>query len=206
MSTLRRRNSSRSREESQHGAAQGEEHARGPPPRQRDGQGNGERLELGAADRRLDALLEEERARAASVPARPDVKRLEVRSGAGSQPSQPVQDVGQGARDALNDPRAEALGLGALQDAVRHSFGLLQQALGRGEPQQGLLGPLLGGNDQGAAHEVLANTGGGRSLFASPRMTRTDQEVQRRLAWPLADNHLAWPSTRMTRTKPYCAF
>lgn len=71
-------------------------------------------------------------------------------------------------QDALSDPRAEAMGLGALQDAVRHSFGLLQQALGRPVPQQGLLGPLLGGDDSGARHGIFPNTGGGQLLFASP--------------------------------------
>jgi len=70
-------------------------------------------------------------------------------------------------RDALSDPRAEALGLGALQDAVRHSFGLLQQALGRHPQEQGLLGPLFGGNDPGVRQGVVANTGGGQVLFAS---------------------------------------
>ena len=73
------------------------------------------------ADRRLDALLEE-RARATSVPARPGVRRLEVTAREGvSQPSQPapgdrqqmvVQTPGK-VPDALSDPRAEALGLGA---------------------------------------------------------------------------------------------
>ena len=142
---MRRRNSRSRVEDAQHGAAHREEDARGPPPRRDDGRRSGERLELGVADRRLDALLEEERSRAASMPAQPGVRRLEV-SGRGQEPrpSQPARD-GRGVPDALSDPRAEALGLGALQDAVRHSFGLLQQALGHPAPQQGLLGPLLDG-------------------------------------------------------------
>ena len=164
---MRRRNSRSRVEDAQHGAAHREEDARGPPPRRDDGRRSGERLELGVADRRLDALLEDERSRAASMPAQPGVRRLEV-SGRGQepQPSQPARD-GRGVPDALSDPRAEALGLGALQDAVRHSFGLLQQALGRPAPQQGLLGPLLDGDVSGQGREVVPNTGGGQLLYAA---------------------------------------
>ena len=146
LSTMRRRNSRPREGDTQHGAPQSEDQARGPPPRRGE-----ERLEVGGADRRLDALIEEERGRAVSLPAEPGVKRLEV-TGGRSQSSQqgPLMGQLQGpvmgqqtVQDALSDPRAEAMGLGALQNAVRHSFGLLQQALGRPVPQQGLLGPLL---------------------------------------------------------------
>ena len=171
LSTMRRRNSRPREGDTQHGAPQREDQARGPPPRRGE-----ERLEVGAADRRLDALIEEERGRAVSLPAGPGVKRLEV-AGGRSQSSQQGPMMGQlqgpvtgpqTVPDALSDPRAEAMGLGALQDAVRHSFGLLQQALGRPVPQQGLLGPLLGGDDSGARQGVVPNTGGGPLLFASP--------------------------------------
>ena len=160
---MRRRNSRPREGDTQHGAPQSEDQARGPPPRRGE-----ERLEVGAADRRLDALIEEERGRAVSLPAEPGVKRLEV-TGGRSQSSQqgPLMGQLQGppmgqqvVQDALSDPRAEAMGLGALQDAVRHSFGLLQQALGRPVPQQGLLGPLLRGDDSGARQGIVPNTGG----------------------------------------------
>ena len=115
LSTMRRRNSRPRDGDGQHGAPQREEQARDPPTRR-----GGTRLEIAEADRRLDALLEEERGRAASLPAQPGVKRLEIAGGR-------AQSSQQGLQEALNDPRAEAMGLGALQDAFRHSFGLLQQ-------------------------------------------------------------------------------
>ena len=71
---------------------------------------------------RLNALLEEERARAASLPVQPGMRRLEISDGGRSQPSQPQggggQLVGRPLMEKfemlLSDPRAEALGLGAL--------------------------------------------------------------------------------------------
>eukprot|EP00435_Cladocopium_sp_Y103_P057062 s2541_g19.t1 len=110
--------------------------------------------EVGVADSRLDALLEEERlrTRAASLPAGPEIRRLtlgEPRTTSGGVPSdrgqtgQPVMIQQQaGVEGMLNDPRAQALGLGQLQEALRQSFGVLQQALGQRAPEHGLLGPL----------------------------------------------------------------
>ena len=86
---MRRRNSRPREGDTQHGAPQSEDQARGPPPRRGE-----ERLEVGAADRRLDALIEEERGRAVSLPAEPGVKRLEV-TGGRSQSSQQGPLMGQ---------------------------------------------------------------------------------------------------------------
>ena len=66
----------------------------------------------------------------------------------------------------LQDPRASQLGLGQLQHAVRHSFEVLQHALGGGSRGQGLSDPLLRGHDVGG-HGVPALTGhGGGGLLA----------------------------------------
>ena len=110
------------------------------------------------ADQKLDRLLREQRAaRASSLPADDDlaVRRLAMnpvaeggepqgRRREGSVALQPAgghQDAstGQLARagglmSALHDPRANALGLGGLQEAARQSFELLQQALGHHMP------------------------------------------------------------------------
>ena len=67
---------------------------------------------------------------------------------------------------ALHDPRANALGLGGLQEAARQSFELLQQALGHHmppSPAPGLLDPLLRGSDlpQGPGSGLPHQPGGG---------------------------------------------
>ena len=63
-------------------------------------------------------------------------------------PGQEGQEAAAG--QVLTDPRAAQLGLGQLQQAVRSSFELLQNALHRhgGSGGQGLLPPLLQGSDQ----------------------------------------------------------
>ena len=59
------------------------------------------------------------------------------------------------------------MGLGQLQDAVRQSYEVLQQALGRTQPRPGLLDPLLQGNDQGAQRGGVLDDRGERSLLQS---------------------------------------
>ena len=120
-------------------------------------------LEIGAADRRLDALIEEEiRSRARSVPASSttaEVKRLgsSMAASLGPQgppvtyhPPHPAQEQ---VHQLVMDPRGQSMGLGHLQEAVRHSFEVLQNAL-RGPQQPGptLLDPLLRQADQGVPH------------------------------------------------------
>eukprot|EP00435_Cladocopium_sp_Y103_P035100 s3371_g9.t1 len=157
------------------------------------GPGRGHGLDVGLADRRLDALLEEERARvrAASVPTGPEIRRLTLgenhnQGQVGGRPSdsgghQPTQQS-TGVENALTDLRAESLGLGQLQEALRQSFGVLQQELGHRAPEHGLLAPLLQGNDHGAQGNVVPSVRGGQLLFGTPNQgpaVARGPEVQR---------------------------
>ena len=132
-------------------------------------------LVIGEADRRLDALIEQEKRsqRAASLPAPSGLRRVAIQGDQGASSSQaagtgmalhPGQGEGQeaAAGQVLTDPRAAQLGLGQLQQAVRSSFELLQNALHRhgGSGGQGLLAPLLQGSDQGQGQPgLLSNFG-----------------------------------------------
>ena len=144
------------------------------------------------ADQKLDRLLKEQRAaRASSLPAEDDlaVRRLAMHPTAegnesqgrrreGSLAPQPGHHGGHhdasagqlagagGLMSALHDPRANALGLGGLQEAARQSFELLQQALGHHvppSPTPGLLDPLLRGSElpQGPGSGLPHPPGGG---------------------------------------------
>ena len=97
-------------------------------------------LEVGVADRKLDALIEEElRSRAKSAPASSstaEVKRLGASTAESLRPPQgppvtyhpqhPAQDQ---VHQLVMDPRGQSMGLGHLQEAVRRSFDVLQNAL-----------------------------------------------------------------------------
>lgn len=124
--------------------------------RRRSQSGHGE-----TADQRLDRLLAEQDAERASSMPEAGLRRLHgeggdgrARDGAGTtqQVAAPTYVVAPAVEEMLNapllnDPRVEGLGLGALQDAVRQSLGVLQQALGRHPGGPGLLDGLAGGRD-----------------------------------------------------------
>ena len=184
MATLQRRRRQGSREPAAAAEAQEPRRApregrRRPPPEE-------------TADQKLDRLLKEQRAaRASSLPAEDDlaVRRLAMHPTAegnesqgrrreGSLAPQPGHHGGHhdasagqlagagGLMSTLHDPRANALGLGGLQEAARQSFELLQQALGHHvppSPAPGLLDPLLRGSElpQGPGSGLPHPPGGG---------------------------------------------
>ena len=90
------------------------------------------RLEVGVADRKLDALIEEElRSRAKSVPASScmaEMKRLgasaaeSLRAPQGPPVTYHPQPAQEQVHQLVMDPRGQSMGLGHLQEAVRHSF------------------------------------------------------------------------------------